>query len=232
MTVTPTQTTPEYDFVVVGAGTGMLAALVAKEAGLSVLVVEKSEYVGGSTALSGGGFWVPPNPLLAKEGVQDSTERVREYLTHVTAGETTQERWGTFLDYGADAVRALARLTPLGFLHMAEYADYFPELPGGSAAGRAMEPAPFDARTLGEARVQWPGPVAGGFDEPNPGQLEPRRHPLSLLHAARRELAHLREHGLGRRGRLLSRRPRPDRRGRDGGRQLAVADDVDVPPRR
>ncbi|NCD21234.1 MAG: FAD-binding protein, partial [Actinobacteria bacterium] len=57
----------EYDFVVVGAGTGMLAALAAKEAGLSVLVVEKSEYVGGSTALSGGGFWVPPNPLLAKE---------------------------------------------------------------------------------------------------------------------------------------------------------------------
>ena len=150
---TSTAAQEEYDFVVVGAGTGMLAALAAKEAGLSVLVVEKSEYVGGSTALSGGGFWVPPNPLLAKEGIADSRERVREYLTHVTAGETTEERWGTFLDYGADAVEALVRLTPLGFLHMAEYADYFPELPGGSAAGRAMEPAPFDARTLGEARA-------------------------------------------------------------------------------
>src|SRR5690606_35454738 len=43
---------------------------------------------------------------------------------------------------------------PLGFLHMAESADYFPELPGGTAAGRAMEPAPFDARTLGEARAR------------------------------------------------------------------------------
>jgi succinate dehydrogenase/fumarate reductase flavoprotein subunit len=78
-------------------------------------------YVGGSTALSGGGFWVPPNPLLAKEGIADSRERVRQYLTHVTAGETTEERWGTFLEYGADAVEALVRLTPLGFLHMAEY---------------------------------------------------------------------------------------------------------------
>ena len=51
----------QFDVVVVGAGTGMLAALTAAEAGLSVLVIEKSEYVGGSTALSGGGFWIPMN---------------------------------------------------------------------------------------------------------------------------------------------------------------------------
>ena len=53
-TVPTSPTSEEVDFVVVGAGTGMLAALTAAEAGLKVLVVEKSEYVGGSTALSGG----------------------------------------------------------------------------------------------------------------------------------------------------------------------------------
>lgn len=199
MSTTPSPTQPhahsqdqhEYDFVVVGAGTGMLAALAAKEAGLSVLVVEKSEYVGGSTALSGGGFWVPPNPLLAKEGVKDSRERVQEYLTHVTAGETTEERWGTFLDHGPDAVNALSRLTPLGFQHMVEYADYFPELPGGSAAGRAMEPAPFDARTLGEHRDHIrPPAMAAPLPMPITGRSYRwvnlvARHPRGILTSAR-----------------------------------------------
>jgi hypothetical protein len=53
-----------YDLLAVGSGTGMLAALTGAEADLSVLIVEKSEYVGGSTALSGGGFWIPNNSLL------------------------------------------------------------------------------------------------------------------------------------------------------------------------
>ncbi|RAU90952.1 3-ketosteroid-delta-1-dehydrogenase, partial [Mycobacterium colombiense] len=42
------------DLLVVGSGTGMAAALAAHESGLSVLIVEKSSYVGGSTARSGG----------------------------------------------------------------------------------------------------------------------------------------------------------------------------------
>ena len=58
----------QFDVIVVGSGTGMLAALTAADAGLSVLVVEKSEYFGGSTALSGGGFWIPNNPLLRAAG--------------------------------------------------------------------------------------------------------------------------------------------------------------------
>lgn len=142
----------QFDVIVVGSGTGLLAALAARAAGLSVLVVEKTEYVGGSTALSGGGFWVPNNRLLQQAGARDSLERATAYLTHVTAGETGPERWGTFLAHGPDAIDLLARATPLTFRHMRDYADYFPELPGGSATGRAMEPAPFDARRLGPDR--------------------------------------------------------------------------------
>ena len=41
------------DLLVVGSGTGMSAALAAHELGLSVLIVEKSSYVGGSTARPG-----------------------------------------------------------------------------------------------------------------------------------------------------------------------------------
>lgn len=141
-----------YDFVVVGSGTGMLAALTATEAGLSTLIVEKSEYFGGSTALSGGGFWIPNNALLRAAGVVDSSERAHEYLRNVTAGETPESRWQTFLDHGPAAVEVLRRRTPLGFQFMTDYSDYFPELPGGSATGRSMEPKPFDVRRLGADR--------------------------------------------------------------------------------
>ncbi|MBC2934294.1 FAD-binding protein [Nocardioides sp. zg-1228] len=159
-----------FDIVVVGTGTGMLAALAAAEAGMSVLLVEKSEYVGGSTALSGGGFWVPCNSMLAEAGAPDSMSQATEYLTAVTGGEAPEARWKSFLSHGAEAVNALRRLTPLKFGHMANYADYFPELPGGSAVGRAMEPKPFNARKLGTDRdklrppaleAPFPMPVTG-----------------------------------------------------------------------
>ncbi|MTB87161.1 FAD-binding protein [Aeromicrobium senzhongii] len=159
-----------FDLVVVGTGTGMLAALAAAEAGLSVLLVEKSEYVGGSTALSGGGFWVPSNPMLTEAGAEDPMSEATKYLAAVTRGEAPEARWKSFLSHGAEAVKALARLTPLKFGHMTDYADYFPELPGGSTAGRAMEPKPFNARKLGADRgklrppaleAPFPMPVSG-----------------------------------------------------------------------
>ncbi len=44
-----------FDFVIVGSGGGsMCAALVMRAAGKSVLVLEKTDLVGGTTAISGG----------------------------------------------------------------------------------------------------------------------------------------------------------------------------------
>lgn len=149
----------EVDVIVVGAGTGMLAALTAADAGLSVLVVEKSDYVGGSTALSGGGFWIPGNSVLRDNGQVEDRERIETYLRAVTKNEVADERWQSHLDFGPAAVDTLRRLTPLRFQHMPEYADYFPELPGGSSTGRAVEPRPFNARRLGASRSLLLSPV-------------------------------------------------------------------------
>lgn len=157
----------EVDVVVVGSGTGMLAALVAAEAGLNVLLVEKSPHLGGSTALSGGGFWIPGNAILKENGQRDDPERIRTYLRAVTRGEVADERWQTHIDHGPAAVDALRRLTPLKFQFMAQYADYFPELPGGSSTGRAVEPKPFNAAVLGEHRQDLIAPaLAAPFPMP------------------------------------------------------------------
>lgn len=142
----------EYDFVVVGSGTGLLAALTAKEEGLNVLVIEKDEYVGGNTGLSGGGFWIPGNNILKEAGRVDTYERAYEYIENAVDGAESPERWETHLKNGAAAVDVLRRNTELGWVPQDEYADYFPELPGGSAAGRSVEPAPFDLNKLGDDR--------------------------------------------------------------------------------
>jgi succinate dehydrogenase/fumarate reductase flavoprotein subunit len=57
--------TETFDFVVVGSGGGsMCAALVLRAAGKSVLILEKAELVGGTTATSGGVMWIPNNRFM------------------------------------------------------------------------------------------------------------------------------------------------------------------------
>jgi succinate dehydrogenase/fumarate reductase flavoprotein subunit len=148
-----------YDLVVIGSGTGLLAAVTAGELGLTVLVVEKSEWLGGSTAMSGGGFWIPNNSVLREAGIVDSSARVTAYLDSLVGGTAPRERRLAFVHHGPAAVDALRRNTPNRWLHMREYADYFPELEGGSAVGRAVEPAPLDLRIAGPdaERIHPPG---------------------------------------------------------------------------
>lgn len=142
------------DLLVVGSGTGLAAALSAHEQGATVLVIEKTKLVGGSTARSGGAFWIPANPVLAKDGANDSPERAHEYLTAVVDGSGPQARWESFLEHGSDTVRMLERTTRMQFMWAEGYSDYHPELPGGSAAGRSCECRPFDVAQLGSERTR------------------------------------------------------------------------------
>lgn len=142
------------DVLVIGSGTGMAAALAAHEKGLSALVVEKTGYVGGSTARSGGAFWIPGNDTLRAAGAPDTREAAREYLRAVVGGGAADRRWEAFLDHGRDAVAMLARATPMRFFWARGYSDYHPENPGGSPLGRTCECSPFDASVLGTERAR------------------------------------------------------------------------------
>lgn len=139
------------DVIVVGTGGGgMTAALVAKQAGLDVLVVEKSEYYGGSTALSGGGLWIPNNYLLQQDGLDDSIEKARTYLQHTVGNRTPQSLQDAYLENAPEMVKYMVSNSHVRFHRSKGYADYYPERPGGMADGRAIEGSPFNGAKLGK----------------------------------------------------------------------------------
>ena len=51
-----------------------------------------------------------------------------------------------FLEHGPDMLGLVLANTPVRFAWVPGYADYYPEAPGGLAAGRSIEPVPFDGR--------------------------------------------------------------------------------------
>lgn len=161
----PTATDTEVDLLVVGSGTGMAAALAAQELGLDTLVIEKTPVVGGSTARSGGAFWIPPNPTLTSEGAEGSSAEVLTYLGSLVGDASPKARWENFVKHGAETVRLMQRNTPMEFFWAKHYSDYHPENPGGSAVGRSCECLPLDASVLGDERKRLRG---GVMDAPVP----------------------------------------------------------------
>ncbi|MCW1820123.1 3-ketosteroid-delta-1-dehydrogenase [Mycolicibacterium conceptionense] len=145
-----TVATTEVDLLVVGSGTGLAAALAAQEHGLSVLVVEKSSYVGGSTARSGGALWLPSSQVIEGCGGNDPVSRARTYLESVVGNSAPRERSVAYVDNLPATVEMLRRTTPMKLFWAKEYSDYHPEAPGGSAAGRTCECRPLNTSVLGE----------------------------------------------------------------------------------
>ncbi|GAA4880509.1 FAD-binding protein [Saccharopolyspora cebuensis] len=141
----------EVDFLVVGSGGGgMAAALSAADAGMSALVVEKAPHFGGSTALSGGGIWIPNNPTLLAAGLHDTRDSIRAYLRRLTEGRVPEARIDAYVDRGPELMALLERSRWLEFAWVEGYSDYHPEYEGGRPRGRSVEALPLDTRVLGE----------------------------------------------------------------------------------
>ena len=139
------------DLVVVGSGAaGMAAAITAARSGLDTVIVEKSEYWGGSSARSGGGVWIPGNSVLARQAPADDLTDARTYLTSIVGEGADSARIDAYIDRGAEALDFLIEHSALDLEWVKGYSDYFPEAPGGRATGRSCEPVPFDARRLGD----------------------------------------------------------------------------------
>ncbi|ADI90633.1 FAD-dependent oxidoreductase [Acinetobacter oleivorans] len=140
----------ECDLVVVRAGAGGLStAITAKKKGLNVIVLEKDDVFGGTTAFSGGVLWVPGNHHAKQNGIQDSREAALTYLKHETKEFFNAEAVNAFLDYAPEMLQFFEQNTSVKFIPTL-YPDYHPDAPGGVDIGRSVLAAPYDIRGLGE----------------------------------------------------------------------------------
>lgn len=146
-----------FDFVVVGSGGGsMCAGLFMRTVGKSVVVLEKTPLIGGTTSRSGGVMWIPNNRFMKEAGVEDSYEKAMLYM-EATAGQsldapgTSPAKRSAYVTEGTRMIDFLVaqgirlRRSPL-------WPDYYDDRPGGSVAGRTVIADLFDTNELGEWR--------------------------------------------------------------------------------
>ncbi|KPF84119.1 FAD-dependent oxidoreductase [Novosphingobium sp. AAP93] len=139
-----------YDVVIMGSGAaGLTAALVAAKAGLKVAVLEKADHFGGTTAISGGGIWIPDSPQARAAGVQDSAESARSYVLGVVGNRAETALIDAYINNGPAMVEWLAGNTSVHFLLSPPSSDWYPEVPGAADHGRLLAPAEFDGKQLG-----------------------------------------------------------------------------------
>lgn len=140
-----------YDLIVIGGGgAGLSAALFGVLRGARVLLLESTEYVGGTTAFSGGTIWIPNTLHAAAVGAQDSVEQAEVFLHNALGNYASGDAIRAFLTAGPRAVEVLDRETDVKLRPHPLHPDYLSELPGATMKGRALEPIPFDGRLLGD----------------------------------------------------------------------------------
>jgi 3-oxosteroid 1-dehydrogenase len=152
----------EVDVLVVGSGGGgMTAALKADAEGLDTLVVEKSAQFGGSTALSGGGIWVPGAPSQRRAGYVPAPDYTFEYLKQITDGLVSDARLRQYVRAAPEMMDFLEKSSSwFEFVWKPGYADYYPELPGGSERGSTINVPELDLRKLGAEEQNLLTPLA------------------------------------------------------------------------
>ena len=154
------------DVVVIGSGAAGLSAAVSaavalgeRREGGSVLLLERSDRLGGTTAVSGGVAWLPNNDHMRELELPDSPERALDYLRAISLGRADPALLEAFVAAAPEAARFLEAQTPLRFSAAGRgnaaggvlpFPDYQADLPGGAANGRSLDPAPFDPSALGD----------------------------------------------------------------------------------
>ena len=143
----------EVDVLVVGTGNGGLTAAVCNwEMGTkNVLIIEKQDKVGGTSATSGGGIWIPNSHYAKEVGAEDNPADAKAYLMNTLFGEDVPEEMiDTYLEKAPEMLKFLHDRTDVRYESLAEYPDYYTNMEGAREGHRSLEPAPIMASELGE----------------------------------------------------------------------------------
>lgn len=168
-----------YDLVVVGSGaSAVVASLIMKRAGMSAIILEKQDYFGGTTAISGGVMWIPNNHLVRD---RDSPEKAARYFDAVIGEHrpgSTPERRAAYI---SEAPRMVDFLVENGVrFASARVPDYYHGyVPDGVLRDRSIGPALYDMRRIGE----WADRFGESWRSP---QIPVKNHEIGELLVARR----------------------------------------------
>ncbi len=139
-----------YDVIVLGTGAaGFSAAVTAALLKQKVLLVERTDYVGGTSALSAATTWIPNTRHLAEVDAEDSPEKVMGFLDRAVGNCAPRAMRAAFIERGPAMLHRLEDATEMTFAARPAHPDYLYELDGATIRGRALEPLPFDGRLLG-----------------------------------------------------------------------------------
>ncbi len=140
--------TEDVDLLVLGAGAaGMTAALTGAVLGMRVALVEKTDQVGGTSALSAGSVWAPASHHSPPG--QDSFDEALTYLRNAVGERLDEELASAFLRAAPEMVRFLEDHDCMEFRAYPYHPDYLANLEGAKTSGRVLEALPFDGDVLG-----------------------------------------------------------------------------------
>ncbi|MBT9385676.1 FAD-dependent oxidoreductase [Pseudooceanicola sp. CBS1P-1] len=198
-----------FDLVVIGSGAGGLsAAVTAAHRGLRVVVLEKTEVLGGTTAWSGGWIFAPRNAVARRAGINEEIDAPRRYLTAVTGNYARPEKIEAFLEAAPEMVSFFEENTALTFDGGLVIPDTYGHQPGAGTGGRSVIAQPYDARGLGEAvkllRLPLPETTFKGMTIQSGADLKAfmtmTRDVKSFAHVTKRVTKHFRDLALHGRG--------------------------------
>ena len=116
-------------------------------------MIEKSEFVGGTTAWSGAGIWLPGNPAEVRAGLEGGSEAARPYLDAIIGDDAPVALREAYLEAGPRMIEELEADPAIGEFEWRGVPDYFADAPGALRKGRTIFPANDRARRTRRPRT-------------------------------------------------------------------------------